>query len=173
MQLELGGADTSCFSAYDLASFARHGEVDRIDHVRPSARHQRSRDQEKLARARSVPPFDLLPDADDPVGRIRKRGPVAEATQGREINASCRDEQPQGWQGKQKSTALRPSFQYSKYPAPSQGNTLKRATPLEVFSLKGPNTKVLSPKFRWDDLPHWARQRSRNALRELMGHHRR
>lgn len=52
---------------------------------------------------------------------------------------------------------------------PAKMGTVGEETTLRVRS----SSKDPSPKCRWDDLPCWARQSSRGAVQEFMGHHER
>lgn len=146
---EFGGA--AHFTASDLASFVGHGvSGDQVGVSSSAVRTHLHEENQHMA-----------------VGVVPSLGePSVVAQQTNESSIVCL----------QKNTpydAIPPqddADQHMICPA-SLGQTGEETAQSEVLRVK--SSKDPSSKSRWDELPCWARQSSRSALRELMGYHQR
>lgn len=143
---ELGGS--THFTAQDLASFAQH------------VRQRSSGRLVKPLQGENPTLGGLFPSQDKTFDGVQKNERIA----------------PSYSSGDEMSTTLKPVVATPQQQDREQVTYSDRASEKPVSSaevdLKS-RSRMPSRKFRWDELPSWARKSSKRALRELMGHHQR
>lgn len=151
---ELGG--TAHFTASDLASLIQHGVSDGQVRVHPSAMRTQLYQGEKTTAGEVGPstgePSVVATTNESVVHQINEAG------DGLPTPYIATPQQRGPGQGVIFTAKM--------------GTVGEETAPSEVLRVRSPS-KDPSPKCRWDDLPCWARQSSRSAVQELMGHHER
>lgn len=154
--LELGGA--AHFTASNLASFISSGVSDSQVRVHSSVMRTQSHQGKKRTAGGVVSSIgeSSIVVAQPSEGILRRQNNEAEDGQYTPYIPIPRQDNPE---------------QRMICPA-KMGRAGEETTPSELFRVRLSSTKT-SPKIFWDELPCWARQGSRSALQELMGHHQR
>ncbi len=143
---ELGGS--THFTAQDLASFAQH------------ARQHSSERLVKSYQGGNPMPSGLFPSRDKTSDGVQKNERIAPS--------QCSDDEM--------SRILRPVVATPQQQDGEQVTYSDRAVERAVLSEEvgsRSRSQFALRKFRWDELPSWARKSSKRALQELMGHHQR
>lgn len=151
---ELGG--TIHFTAHDLASFTQHvGNCQ--NHVRSSARRTKASAGENSATC-GPPSFQREFSVDE-----------------QKDEAIVRPHSNEGERGALEPGILTPRHDGREQGVPCSdevGRTDDDTVPQLVLGARS-RPQDHATKFPWDDLPCWARESSKNALHELLGHHQR
>lgn len=184
------GDNSATLSAHELASWcAQHDIGGNKFFVRSAGKHWRSREAATMVGNESVASFHVPLDADacliercgSSAPRPRGNCPVQDVAQTSKNNVCIQE------RSEREQYRLRPNL---KLAAPRQavphlaltGSSRLSAAVKETMwpglrrvlvalDTKTSSKKVLPTRFCWDELPYWARQASRSALQDLMGHH--
>lgn len=152
---ELGGA--AHFTASDLASFARHGVGDGKVGVRSS------RMRPQLHQGKTNMAGGLFPSQGESSVVVQTSESIVRRQNNEAEDGRCKPYTtiPQQDDPEQRIVC-----------SARMGRAGEETAQSDVLRGRS-SSKYPSPKFRWDELPCWARQSSRTALQELMGHHQR
>lgn len=175
--LKLGGERATAFSISDLSTFTHHGIGGSDCQAYKSERSERGERScgETRAQNESIPRCDLRSLAvDGPARKTQKPRLAVDAEQRSKRSDHLRKGDVANWQGKtQIATPQRDDQNSACVPPLNLFGTVDATTTAALPSSNQMDISEIPKKHRWDDLPCWARQASRNALGELMGHHKR
>ena len=172
--IRIGGECATSFSISDLSAFAHHGVSGGELQGHMLEGRERSRG-EPPAEKQSIPSCDLLsPVVGGPVRKAQKCRLEADAQQASTRSVRPRNGYAGDRQGQTQFALLQRDSPNPVYTSPlNMLDTIDVSTPPSLSITNQKFTRDFPDKHGWDDLPCWARQASKNALAELMGHHKR
>lgn len=191
--IELGGINATYFNVYDLVSFCtRCGFGDGSLQATFPTRHWwlrklKTSEKNRELTSRNVPPImddSLIRENERLVQQAQEKRsvPDTDAVQEGGIHILPRAAQTAGYrkQAKPDISIHREAISNSAWQASSRlDGTVDEKKTNELRGVFGTSSlnrlkrRDYLGKFPWNDLPRWARQASRKALRELMGQHKR
>ena len=165
--LKLGGERATSFSVSDLSRFAHDFE----GHI--PERRERSFGEIR-AENKSIPACDLRsPVVGDPARKTQNCRLAAYTEQKSKLGDRPRTGYAGNRLGKTQIATPHRDDQNSTGTPHLDLDTVDATMTAALPSSYQMGLRHFPNKHRWDDLPCWARQTSRNALGELMGHHKR
>lgn len=171
--LKLGGERATSFSVSDMSRFAHYGIAGSDFQGHIPERRERSC-EEIRAENKSIPVCDLRsPVVDGPARKTQNYRLAADTEQRSKLSDRPRTDYGGNRQEKAQIATPHRADQNSTCTPSLDLDTVDAMMTAALPSSNQMGIRDFPNKHRWDDLPCWARQASRNALGELMSHHKR